>query len=106
MRRVLILSPYKGDIEANVAYAWECVIDSMKRGEAPWASHLFYTEIMNDADPAQRSLGFACEYAWLRVCDLLAVYTDRGLSSGMVKTINSASVDPTLSIPIELRSLK
>src|SRR5260221_1819833 len=99
MKRVIILSPYKGDIAANVEYGWRCVIDSMRRGEAPWASHLFYTQILNDADPAQRSLGFACEATWLQVADLIAVYTDRGLSSGMVKTINKVSANPTLSIP-------
>lgn len=106
MKRVIILSPYKGAVTENVEYGWRCVIDSMRRGEAPWASHLFYTVIMNDADPAQRSLGFACEAAWLQAADLIAVYTDRGLSSGMVKTINEISMNPTLAIPIELRSIE
>lgn len=106
MKRVIILSPYKGDIEANIQYAWECVIDSLRRHEAPFASHLFYTEVMNDTDPAQRSLGFQCEEAWLRGSELVAVYTDRGLSPGMIKTINLISVSPELLLPIEMRSIK
>lgn len=106
MTRVIILSPFKGDISANVEYGWRCVIDSMKRGEAPWASHLFYTQIMEDSDPAQRSLGFACEFAWLKAADLIAVYVDRGLSSGMIKTINMVSLNPLILIPIEIRSIE
>jgi len=106
MKRVLLLSPYKGDIEANVAYAWECVLDSLRRREAPWASHLFYTQIMNDSDPAQRSLGFQCEAAWLPVAQLLAVYTDLGISAGMAQTINRVSADPSLALPVELRSIR
>ncbi len=106
MKRVIILSPYKGDVEANVEYAWSCVLDSMKRGEAPWASHLFYTQIMNDSDPAQRALGFECEAAWLRGADLIAVYLDRGMSSGMMKTINMVSSSPEILIPIEMRSIE
>lgn len=106
MKRVIILSPFKGDEAANVEYGWSCVIDSMRRGEAPWASHLFYTVIMNDSDPAQRSMGFACEFAWLKAADLIAVYTDRGLSPGMIKTINQVSLDPLILIPIEIRSIE
>jgi len=105
VKRVLILSPFKGDIAANVEYAWRCVIDSMQRGEAPWASHLFYTQIMNDSNPAQRSLGFQCEEAWLRAADLVAVYTDRGMSSGMIKTINMIG-ESYPWVPLQLRSLK
>src|SRR5882724_4221987 len=102
MKRVVIISPYKGAVEENVQYAWQCVLDSLKRHEAPFASHLFYTVVMNDNDPAQRSLGFACEEAWLAVADLAAVYTDRGLSSGMIKTINMLSQHLTIRVPIEM----
>jgi hypothetical protein len=106
MKRVLILSPYKGAVEANLHYGWLAVLDSLKRGEAPWASHLFYTVVMNDTDPAQRALGFEAEWAWLQAADLIAIYTDRGISPGMIKTINAVSVDPTVNIPIEMRSIR
>lgn len=105
MNRVIILSPYKGDISANLAYAWLCVLDSMKRDEAPWASHLFYTEVLRDSDPAQRAKGFECEAAWLRAADLVAVYTDRGLSSGMLKTLDMMRKDYPW-IKTEMRSIK
>ena len=38
---VVIESPYAGDVEANVAYAKRCVLDCLRLGEAPYASHLF-----------------------------------------------------------------
>ena len=106
MKRVLVLSPYKGDIEANVAYGWRCVLDSLKRKEAPFASHLFYTSVMDDSDPAQRSLGFACEEVWLECAEIVAVYIDRGLSRGMVQTINLLAKHRVIHIPVEMRSIE
>lgn len=43
-RLVVVESPYAGDVERNVAYAKRCVLDCLKRGEAPYASHLFFTQ--------------------------------------------------------------
>jgi hypothetical protein len=44
MRRVIIESPYSGDVETNVAYARAALRDCLSRGEAPLASHLLYTQ--------------------------------------------------------------
>ena len=41
MKRVIIESPYSGDIPRNLLYARLCVFDCLQRGEAPYASHLF-----------------------------------------------------------------
>lgn len=56
MRRVIIESPYAGDVKANVAYARRCVRDSLARGEAPIASHLLYTQpsVLRDHVPEER----------------------------------------------------
>ena len=43
MIKVIIESPYTGDVERNLEYARRCMRDSIKRGEAPFASHLLYT---------------------------------------------------------------
>lgn len=101
LKRVIVLSPYKGDIERNVAYAKQCVLDSMRRFEAPFASHLLYTQILDDSDPAKRAWGFQCEAAWAKVAELLAVYTDLGISPGMKKTMRKISW-----MPVVLRSLE
>jgi len=85
MPRVVIESPFAGDVAANVAYAERCVLDSLCRGEAPYASHLFFTRpgLLDDLDPAQRELGIEAGLAWGLSAELVAVYVDRDISQGM-----------------------
>jgi hypothetical protein len=84
--RVIIESPYAGDISRNVAYARKCLRDSLLRGESPIASHLLYTQdgVLDDALPAERSLGIDAGLAWLSVADKHVFYIDYGFSSGMI----------------------
>lgn len=42
MIRVVLESPYSGDIKGNTKYARMALRDSLARGEAPIASHLLY----------------------------------------------------------------
>ena len=44
---VIIESPYMGDVQRNIAYAQQCMGDSLKRGEAQFASHLLYTQTVS-----------------------------------------------------------
>jgi hypothetical protein len=78
MLRVIIESPYAGDIERNVNYARLCLKDSLSRGEAPIASHLLYTQegVLDDTIPAERSLGINAGLAWIEVADKHVFYTD------------------------------
>ena len=41
--KVIIESPYFGDVEKNLEYARRCLSDSLGREEAAFASHLLYT---------------------------------------------------------------
>jgi hypothetical protein len=104
MRLVIIESPYAGDIEANVTYARACVRDALRRGEAPIASHLLYTQpgILRDEVPAERQWGIDAGLAWRRVAEASVVYTDRGISSGMEYGIALAR---EAGKPVEFRSL-
>lgn len=110
MRRVIVESPYAGrgtdvdgEISANLRYARSCVADCLKRGEAPIASHLLYTQqgILDDAVPEERALGIKAGHAWIAGADAMVVYVDRGISEGMRSAIKEA----TGVIPIERRSL-
>jgi len=85
MKLVIIESPYAGDVEENVAYARAAVADSLKRGEAPIASHLLYTQpgILDDLKPDERALGIEAGLAWGKVAEAAVFYLDRGWSSGM-----------------------
>ena len=104
MRRVIIESPYAGDIERNVAYLRRCLADSLHRGEAPYASHGLYTQpgVLDDGDPEQRRLGIEAGFAWGRVADAVVVYEDCGVTPGMQMGIDQAAAR---GLPIERRRL-
>lgn len=104
MRRVVLESPYAGDIEANVAYARRCVRDSLSRGEAPIASHLLYTQpgVLRDEDPVERQWGIDAGLAWKAVAEASVVYIDRGMSEGMAYGIAAAKA---AGIPVEIRRI-
>ncbi len=92
MRLVLVESPFAGDVEANVNYARACIRDCLLRGEAPIASHLLYTQpgVLDDTVPNERAYGINAGHAWMRDADAVVVYTDRGVSFGMLAGINRA----------------
>jgi hypothetical protein len=104
MKLVVLESPYAGDVEANITYAKRCVLDCLKRGEAPIASHLLFTQpgILDDLDPEDRKLGIAAGHAWIIRADAMVVYTDRGISSGMEYGISTARLH---GIPVFYREL-
>ncbi len=104
MRLVIIESPYAGDVERNLAYAKAAVRDCLARGEAPYASHLFFTQpgILDDDKPAERTLGIEAGLAWGAAADATVVYQDLGFSSGMRLGIARAEEQGR---PVEYRSL-
>ena len=86
MKRVIIESPYAGDVERNIDYARQCMVDSLDRGEAPFASHLLYTQegILDDNKPDERQKGIDAGLAWSHLASLVVFYVDYGMSAGMV----------------------
>lgn len=101
-RRVIIESPYAGDVAANVEYARAAVLDCLARGEAPYASHLFFPGILDDDDPEQRRQGIEAGLAWGEAAEVTVVYVDRGVSKGMEIGIKRAHDQ---SRPVEYRRL-
>lgn len=65
MRLVVLESPYSGrdlaEVDRNIRYARACMADCIRRGEAPYASHLLFTQpgILRDEVPEERKLGIA-----------------------------------------------
>ena len=92
MKRVILESPYAGFVERNIKYARECLKDSLKRGEAPIASHLLYTQdgVLDDDIEEERVLGINAGLAWKEVTDLHVFYIDFGMSKGMKYAENYA----------------
>lgn len=75
---------------------------SLSLGEAPFASHLLYTQVLDDKDPEQRRQGIEAGLAWGRAADATVVYSDYGVSSGMQQGIDRA-VDQLR--PVEFRRI-
>lgn len=104
IKKVIIESPYAGDIEKNLKYVRACMRDALLRGEAPFASHALYTQdgVLNDSIESERMHGITAGFAWREDSDLTAVYTDLGTSKGMEYGIAHAK---ELGHPIEYRRL-
>jgi hypothetical protein len=89
MQRIIVESPLNAPtregVEENKAYARACVLDSLRRGEVPYASHVFFDQpgLLDDLRPGERRLGMEAGLAWGEVADLVAAYLDRGVSNGM-----------------------
>lgn len=105
MKLVIVESPYKGNLFQrwlNKRYARKCILDCLLRGESPLASHLLYTQVLNDQIPEERKIGIESGLAWVAHADVMAIYIDRGISGGMCSAELRAN---RLGIPVEHRSL-
>lgn len=86
MKRVILESPFAGEVERNIDYARKCIRHSLTLGEAPIASHLLYTQenILNDDIEEERMWGINAGLVWKEVADLQVFYIDYGYSKGML----------------------
>jgi len=94
-RLVILESPYRSSeplvVEDNVSYARLCMRDSLNRGEAPFVSHLLYTQVTDESNDVERNMGIQAGLAWgeamtahgERAVQATVVYVDRGISPGM-----------------------
>lgn len=104
MKRVILESPYAGDVARNEDYVRAAMADCLRRNEAPFASHLLYTQtgVLDDLKPEERELGITAGFAWRDVAELTVVYMDLGMSRGMEYGIEHAQ---TIGRPVEYRRL-
>lgn len=91
MKRVIIESPYAGDLARNRAYLGRCIRDSILRGENPYASHAIIPLGLNDANPEERQIGIELGYDEWRFADAVVFYTDYGMSNGMQAAMDRVS---------------
>jgi hypothetical protein len=103
MIRVYVASPFRGqnreETRQNIVYARLCMLDSLERGEAPYLSHLLYTQVWSE-DPVFREAGLRAGAVYRESSELIAVYEDLGITDGM----RDAAVDGIR--PVERRRLK
>jgi hypothetical protein len=90
MKLVVVESPYAGatpeEIERNVRYARLAMADCLSRNEAPFASHLLYTQpgVLDDKVPEERKLGIEAGLQWSECASVSVFYIDLGWSPGML----------------------
>jgi hypothetical protein len=107
-RLVELETPYKGDnystLEKNIEYARKCMRHCLLKGEAPFASHLLYTQpgVLDDKLTEERERGIEAGLAWAIHAEATVVYTDLGISDGMVAAIRRAVEEKR---PVEYRKL-
>lgn len=99
---VIIESPFAGDIKTNRQYAVSALRDSLLRGEAPFASHLLYTEALDDNIPEERVIGILAGLEIGKYATKTVVYQDLGISNGMKYGIERAEQEGR---EIEYRSI-
>jgi len=112
---VYVESPYSGHSEnewsRNIDYARYAMQDCLKRGEAPFVSHLLYTQtphhgFVADSDTKHQCLGREAAvnlaFNWRSKSDRTVVYTDFGISNGMKLGIEHATA---LGHVIEYRTI-
>lgn len=104
MRLVVLESPFAGEDVLNVAYARAAMADCLRRGEAPFASHLLYTQkgVLDDKKPEERALGMNAGFCWGDKAEATVVYQDLGISFGMAEGIDRAQL---AGRPVEFRNL-
>ena len=106
MSRVIIESPFAADTAAGVRlnerYARAAMLDSLRRGEAPFASHLLYTQVLDDRDERERRLGMRAGWEWMHAAEMVVVYNDRGVSPGMARGVERAL---RCGVPTETRQV-
>lgn len=86
MEKVIIESPFAGELSLNIYYARLAIRHSLSLGESPIASHLLYTQhtILNDDISEERMWGINAGLEWKKVADKQIFYTDLGWSKGML----------------------
>jgi hypothetical protein len=102
--KVILETPYAGNIQLNLRYARICTRDCLLKGEAVFASHLIYTQkgVLSDTDPTERALGIEAGLAWGSVAAKVIVYTDLGITKGMELGIKRATQEGRI---IEYRNI-
>lgn len=100
---VIVESPYAGDIETNLAYARKACAHCILQGEIPYASHLFFTQFLDDKEPTERETGLTAGYAFWRQANKVVFYVDRGMSPGMQRARMRAV---SIGMPWETRSIE
>ncbi|UMO77363.1 DUF4406-domain protein [Stenotrophomonas maltophilia phage vB_SmaM_Ps15] len=95
-KTAILVSPFMSEDPATATkayrYAMRAVQDSLRRGEAPMATHAFFYDSLSYKNPVERDMGLQCQISWLKKAEMLIVYTDGGITPAMQTIINSGEI--------------
>lgn len=95
MKRVFVCSPYRGDVAANVEVARAACREVLRQGDAPFAPHLLYPDLLDDDDRSERAVGIEAGRRWLAMAHEVLVVGP--VTAGMREEIATAEA---LGIPV------
>jgi len=97
---IFVCSPYKGDIDANVAFAKIACRFVLEQNYIPVCPHLFYTRFLQDNVEYERDLGMSIARKEMERCKELWVFRmpSKEISDGMHQEMAFAKA--TLKIPV------
>ena len=101
--RVILESPWAGNVEKNKLFAIACLRDSLLRGEAPFASHLLYPQALQKYNEEERNEAIIAGFSWTHAAEKSIIYTNLGISQGMIRGIAHAE---NLGVKVERRTLE
>lgn len=86
-RPSVIESPFAGNWfqrRRNLRYLDACILDCIRRGETPYASHKMLTTALDDSDPFERALGIETGLDMRTTIRFAVFYADLGWTTGML----------------------
>jgi hypothetical protein len=90
-KATIVISPYRATLErsigAHVERAEALCLLLARAGVPTFASHLYATQFLNDANPQEREAGIAISKCWIERADRLAIWDPWGVSPGMAAEI-------------------
>jgi hypothetical protein len=90
-KATIVISPYRAtparSVGAHVARAEALCLLLARAGVPTFASHLYATQFLDDANPQEREAGIAISKCWIARADRLAVWDPWGISPGMAAEI-------------------
>jgi hypothetical protein len=90
-KATIVISPYRAangrSVGAHVERAEALCLLLARAGVPTFASHLYATRFLDDANPPEREAGIAISKCWIARANRLAVWDPWGISSGMAAEI-------------------
>lgn len=83
MKLTIIEAPFEQDEKRRNWYLKLCIEDCLSRDEAPFSADGFYSRFIDQKVLTQREKTISAGLEWARYADVVAFYTDHGISEAM-----------------------